>query len=102
MSVKKDPYHVTVRRSSDGTHGSTARTAISPVLAPAALDGTTMHHLPLQLDDSHSGVLVCVELDEGEPAISLHADFREIPDGLEEGDKVRLGAVGHKVASTLR
>ena len=43
-------------------------------------------------------MLVRIQLYKGESAVRLHADFRQVTDGLEEGDKVCLGAVRDKVA----
>ena len=52
--------------------------AFSTILTPTALDWTTVDHLPLKLDDSHSSVLVSVKLDKSEATVGLHPDFRQI------------------------
>ena len=94
-------YHIAIRRRGwRGTQSPSLQcTSIGPVLAPAALDGPTMDHLSLKLDDGHSGVLVSVQLDECEATISLHAYLRQIPDRLEERDQVRLSAVRDEIAN---
>lgn len=57
-----------------------------------------MDHLALQLHDRHGRMFVRVKFDEGEPAIGLHTDFREVADGLEQGNEVSLGAERDEVA----
>ena len=92
-------YHVAIRRGARSrAKRAGSRSSVGSVLTPAAFDRPSVHHLPLQLDDSHSGMLVGVELDECEATVGLHADLGEIADGLEEGNKIRLRAVGHKIA----
>ena len=53
----------------------------------------------MELDNGHSSMFVRVQLDERESTISLHADLREISDGLEQRDKVCLGAIGDEIAN---
>lgn len=43
-------------------------------------------------------MFMCVELNEGEPTVSLHADLAKISDGLEQRDEICLSAVGNKIA----
>jgi hypothetical protein len=74
------------------------RSTVSSILAPTTLDRASVDHLSLQLNDSQCSVLVSVELDEGEPAIGLHAYFGKIANGLEQRDKVSLRAIRNKVA----
>ena len=52
--------------------------AFGTILTPTTLDWSTMDHLSLELDDSHSGVLVGVKFDESEAAVGLHPDLGEI------------------------
>ena len=94
-------YHIAVgRRVWRGTQRPGLQsTSIGPVLAPAALDGPTMDHLSLKLDDGHSGVFVSVQLDECEATISLHAYLRQISDRLEKWDQVRLSAIRDEIAN---
>ena len=94
-------HHVTVGCSSGrGAHaaGGDNGSAFGAVLAPATFYGPAVHHLTLQLHDSHGSVLMGVEFDEGESAVGLHADLGKVADRLEQGDEVGLGAVGNEVA----
>lgn len=54
------------------------------VLAPGTLDGSTMNWVVLQVDNGLSGVFVGVELDEGEAAVGLHADFDDVSVSLRD------------------
>lgn len=42
-----------------------------------------MNKLTLELNDSHSGVLVRVELDEGESSVGLHPDLNDVTVALD-------------------
>src|SRR6266851_8495022 len=94
-------YHIAIGRCVwRGTERSRLQcTSISPVLAPAALDGASMDHLSLKLDNGHSGVLMRVQFDESEAAISLHTYLRQISDRLEQRDQIRLSAVRDEIAN---
>ena len=70
--------HICIRSSSgrgrtDGGDGSTG--TLSAILAPTALDRSTVDHLPLKLNNSHGSVFVSVKFDESETAVSLHPDL---------------------------
>lgn len=63
---------------------STVLTGRHPVLTPRALDGSAVNELALELDDSHGGVLVRVELDKGESSVGLHSDLDDVAVALAE------------------
>lgn len=75
-----------------------ARRSVRPVLAPRTLEAATVNHRAGEVGDGVGGVLVRVELDEGEAAIGLHADLDDVAEALEERDEVGLGRVGREVA----
>ena len=72
--------------------------AFGTILTPTTLDWPTMDHLSLELDDSHSSVLMSVKLDESEAAVCLHPDFGQITARLEERNEICLGGVRCEVS----
>lgn len=56
----------------------------TPVLAPRALDRSSVDELTLKLNDSHGGVLVRVELDESESSVGLHPNLDDVAVALRE------------------
>lgn len=70
----------------DRRSGLNGGSSISPVLAPAAFDRSTVDHLSLKLNNGHRSVLVRVEFDEGEATVGLHSDLGQVPNRLEERD----------------
>ena len=63
----------------------------SPVLAPRALDGSSVDELSLKLNDGHGGVLVRVELDESESSVGLHPDLDDVAVALQQIRKPEEG-----------
>ena len=96
-------HHVSVGGTSGGTWANRSADdnrarAFGTILAPTALDWPTVNHLSLELDDSHSSVLVSVKFDESEASVRLHPDFGQIATRLEERDEIGLGGVRSKVS----
>ena len=93
-------YQISIRRSccrwchrsSCGSRG------VGAILTPTAFDRPSVNHLSLQLNDSHSSVFVCIQLDESETAVCLHTNLRQVTNGLEQRDKICLGAIRYEVS----
>ena len=68
------------------------------VLAPRALQGTTVDVIATELADSHGGILVGVHLDESKAAVRLKASLNNVTEVLEERNKIVLGGVWGKVS----
>ena len=73
--------------------------AVSAILPPTALDWPTMNHLSLELDNSHSSMLVGVKFDESKATVCLHPDFGKITTRLEKWDEIGLGGVRSEVSN---
>jgi hypothetical protein len=80
-----------------GTDDGRAR-AFGTILTPTTLDWSTVNHLPLKLDDSHSSVFVGVKFYESEAAVCLHPDFGKVTTRLEKWDEIGLGGVRSEVS----
>ena len=65
----------------------------------AALQGTSVDVVTVQLANSHGSVLVRVHLDKSETTVRLEAGLGDIAKVLEQRNKVVLGGVGGEVAN---
>lgn len=54
----------------------------------AALQGTAVNVVAIELADSHGSILVSIHLDESKTAVALEASLNDITKVLEERDKI--------------
>lgn len=63
----------------------------------AALEGTAVDVVAIELADGHGGVFVGIHLDEGKTSIRLETGFGHVAKVLEQRDEIRLSGVRSEV-----
>lgn len=65
----------------------------------AALEGTAIDVVPVQLADGHGGVLVGIHFDKGETPVGLETGLDDETKVLEQRNNVGLGRVGSQITN---
>ena len=65
----------------------------------AALEGTAVDVVAVELANCHGGVFVGIHLDESKTAVGLEASFRHVAEVLEQRNEIGLGGVRSEVTN---